>query len=93
MFAGAQKNTRTSEFDGLLTMGQFKRVFIDHTDHVSRTDAVCAPQPRISSLSEEVRSNPSCGFRVSRGPLGSNGCITSGLRVIQAQLKAERGNW
>jgi hypothetical protein len=31
--AGAQKNTHTSQFDGLLTMGLFKRVFIDHADH------------------------------------------------------------
>jgi hypothetical protein len=31
--AGAKKNTHTSAFDGLLTMGQFKRVFICHTDH------------------------------------------------------------
>jgi hypothetical protein len=28
-----QKNTHTSEFDGLLTMGLFMRVFIDHADH------------------------------------------------------------
>ncbi len=31
--AGAQKDSRTSDFDGLLTMGLFKRVFIDHADH------------------------------------------------------------
>jgi hypothetical protein len=31
--AGAQKDSRTSQFDGLLTMGLFKRVFIDHADH------------------------------------------------------------
>ena len=31
--AGVQKNTHTSQFDGLLTMGLFKRVFIDHADH------------------------------------------------------------
>jgi hypothetical protein len=36
--AGAQKNTRTSEFDGLLTMGLFKRVFIDHADHFALLD-------------------------------------------------------
>ena len=36
--AGAQKNTHTSQFDGLLTVGQFKRVFIDHTDHVAVLD-------------------------------------------------------
>lgn len=35
---GAQKNTRTSEFDGLLTMGQFKRVFIDHAEHFAVLD-------------------------------------------------------
>jgi hypothetical protein len=38
--ASAQKNTHTSEFDGLLTMGLFKRVFIDHADHF----AVLEPQ-------------------------------------------------
>ena len=31
--AGVQKDSRTSDFDGLLTMGLFKRVFIDHADH------------------------------------------------------------
>ena len=31
--AGTQKNSHTSEFDGLLTMGQFKRIFINHADH------------------------------------------------------------
>jgi|SRR5450631_238666 len=31
--AGAQKDRRTSDFDGLLTLGLFRRVFIDHTDH------------------------------------------------------------
>jgi hypothetical protein len=36
--AGAQKNSHTSEFDGLLTMGQFKRVFINHTDHYAVLD-------------------------------------------------------
>ena len=35
---GAQKNTHTSEFDGLLTLGQFKRVFIDHADHYAVLD-------------------------------------------------------
>ena len=30
---GAQKDSRTSDFDGLLTVGLFKRVFIDHTEH------------------------------------------------------------
>ena len=38
--ASAQKNTHTSEFDGLLNMGLFKRVFIDHADHF----AVLEPQ-------------------------------------------------
>jgi hypothetical protein len=36
--AGAQKDTRTSDFDGLLTMGLFKRVFIDHADHFAVLD-------------------------------------------------------
>jgi hypothetical protein len=31
--AGAQKDSRTSDFDGLLTFGLFKRVFISHADH------------------------------------------------------------
>jgi hypothetical protein len=31
--AGAEKDGRTSDFDGLLTTGLFKRVFIDHADH------------------------------------------------------------
>ncbi len=35
---GAQKNTHTSEFDGLLTTGQFKRVFICHADHYAVLD-------------------------------------------------------
>ena len=30
--AGAQKNSHTSEFDGLLTLGLFRRVFIDHAN-------------------------------------------------------------
>ena len=30
---GARKNARTSEFDGLLELGLFKRVLIDHADH------------------------------------------------------------
>lgn len=30
---GVRKDTRTSNFDGLLTMGLFKRVFINHTDN------------------------------------------------------------
>jgi len=36
--AGAQKDSRTSDFDGLLTMGLFKRVFIDHADHFAVLD-------------------------------------------------------
>lgn len=31
---GVQKNTRTSDFDGLLSLGLFRRVFVDHEDHV-----------------------------------------------------------
>ena len=31
--AGARKDFRTSDFDGLLTLGLFRRVFIDHADH------------------------------------------------------------
>jgi hypothetical protein len=30
---GARKDSRTSDFDGLLTLGLFRRVFIDHADH------------------------------------------------------------
>jgi hypothetical protein len=37
--AGAQKSTRTSDFDGLLTMGLFKRVMIDHADHFAVLEA------------------------------------------------------
>jgi len=36
--AGAQKNSHTTEFDGLLTMGLFRRVFVDHTDHYAVLD-------------------------------------------------------
>jgi hypothetical protein len=36
--AGVQKDSRTSDFDGLLTMGLFKRVFIDHSDHFAVLD-------------------------------------------------------
>jgi hypothetical protein len=32
-FADSQKDSRTSAFDGLLTLGLFRRVFICHTDH------------------------------------------------------------
>jgi len=35
---GAEKNSHTSEFDGLLTTGQFKRVFICHADHYAVLD-------------------------------------------------------
>jgi len=35
---GVQKNTHTSQFDGLLTMGLFRRVFIDHADHYAVLD-------------------------------------------------------
>ena len=31
--AGVQNDRRTSDFDGLLTLGLFRRVFIDHSDH------------------------------------------------------------
>ncbi len=31
--AGAAKDSRTAEFDGLLTLGLFRRVLIDHADH------------------------------------------------------------
>jgi hypothetical protein len=30
---GAQKDHRTSDFDGLLTTGLFRWVFVCHTDH------------------------------------------------------------
>ena len=30
---GARKDSRTSDFDGLLTLGLFRRVIIDHADH------------------------------------------------------------
>jgi hypothetical protein len=30
---GARKDTHTSEFDGLLSMGLFSRIFINHADH------------------------------------------------------------
>jgi hypothetical protein len=36
--AGAKKDARTSEFDGLLTMGLFRRVFIDHADRLAVLD-------------------------------------------------------
>jgi hypothetical protein len=31
--AGAQKDRHFSDFDGLLTLGLFRRVFVDHADH------------------------------------------------------------
>ncbi len=31
--AGAKKDSRTSDFDGLLTLGLFRRVFVDHAEH------------------------------------------------------------
>ena len=31
--AGVQKDSRTADFDGLLTMGLFRRVFICHAEH------------------------------------------------------------
>ena len=36
--AGAQKDSHTSGFDGLLTMGLFRRVFICHADHFAVLD-------------------------------------------------------
>jgi hypothetical protein len=36
--AGVQKDARTSDFDGLLTMGLFRRVFICHSDHFAVID-------------------------------------------------------
>jgi Aspartyl protease len=36
--AGAQKDRRTSDFDGLLTLGLFRRVFIAHADHFAIFD-------------------------------------------------------
>lgn len=36
--AGAQKDTHTSDFDGLLTMGFVKRVFVDHADNFALLD-------------------------------------------------------
>jgi hypothetical protein len=31
--AGAQNDSRAKGFDGVLTMGLFRRIFIDHADH------------------------------------------------------------
>jgi len=33
ILAGARKDSHTSDFDGLLPLGLFRRVFIDHADH------------------------------------------------------------
>jgi hypothetical protein len=35
---GAQKDSHTSEFDGLLSTGNFKRVFISHSDYFAVLD-------------------------------------------------------
>ena len=35
---GVKKDSRTSDFDGLLTLGLFKRVFIDHINHFAVLD-------------------------------------------------------
>jgi hypothetical protein len=37
-FVGARKDSQTSDFDGLLTLGLFRRVFICHTDHFAVLD-------------------------------------------------------
>jgi len=37
--AGAHEDSRTSDFDGLLTLGLFRRIFICHTDHFAVLDA------------------------------------------------------
>jgi hypothetical protein len=36
--ADARKDSRTSDFDGLLTLGLFRRVFICHADHFAVLD-------------------------------------------------------
>jgi hypothetical protein len=36
--AGVEKDPSTTEFDGLLPMGLFRRVFIDHTEHFAVLD-------------------------------------------------------
>jgi len=38
-FAGGQKAAHSSDFDGLLSMGLFKRVFIAHADHFAVLEA------------------------------------------------------
>jgi hypothetical protein len=35
---GAQKDSHTSEFDGLLSTGNFKRAFISHSDYFAVLD-------------------------------------------------------
>ena len=37
--AGATKDSRTSDFDGLLTTGMFKRIMIDHANHFAVLEA------------------------------------------------------
>ncbi|MGC1422632.1 MAG: hypothetical protein WA815_09830, partial [Terracidiphilus sp.] len=37
--AGVQKDSRTADFDGLLTMGLFRRVFICHAEHFAVLEA------------------------------------------------------
>ena len=37
--AGAKKDSRTSDFDGLLTTGMFKRIMIDHANHFAVLEA------------------------------------------------------
>jgi hypothetical protein len=36
--AGVQKDSHTPEFDGLLTLGVFKKIFISHVDHFAVLD-------------------------------------------------------
>jgi hypothetical protein len=36
--AGVKKDAGTTEFDGLLSLGLFRRIFIDHVDHVAVLD-------------------------------------------------------
>jgi hypothetical protein len=36
--AGAHKDSRKSDFDGLLTLGLFRRVFINHAEHYAVLD-------------------------------------------------------
>jgi hypothetical protein len=69
VFQSAQKDSRTSDFDGLLTMGLFRRVFICHKDHFAVLDplqyrlrAAHFRQEAFRSVSEFYRSL----FRVPR---------------------------